>query len=49
VRPGGDDGDRPHLPGRQALLLIPENHTRNLFYLQNVGQIAAILRLTGSR
>jgi glutamate--cysteine ligase len=28
-------------------LLIPENHTRNLFYLQNVARLAAILRLTG--
>ena len=29
------------------LLLIPENHTRNLFYLQNVARLAAILRHTG--
>jgi glutamate--cysteine ligase len=29
------------------LLLIPENHTRNQFYLQNVARLAAILRLTG--
>ena len=34
-------------PNARSLLLIPENHTRNLFYLQNVAQIAAILRLTG--
>jgi glutamate--cysteine ligase len=34
-------------PDARKLLLIPENHTRNLFYLQNVAQIAAILRLTG--
>jgi glutamate--cysteine ligase len=34
-------------PDARRLLLIPENHTRNLFYLQNVGRIAAILRLTG--
>jgi len=34
-------------PDAKRLLLIPENHTRNLFYLQNVAQIAAILRLTG--
>lgn len=34
-------------PDARRLLLIPENHTRNLFYLQNVAQIAAILRLTG--
>lgn len=29
------------------LLLIPENHTRNQFYLQNVEQLVAILRQTG--
>ncbi|MDR0635141.1 MAG: glutamate--cysteine ligase [Azoarcus sp.] len=29
------------------LLLIPENHTRNQFYLQNVARLATILRLTG--
>ena len=29
------------------LLLIPENHTRNLFYLQNVARLAAILRHAG--
>ena len=34
-------------PEARNLLLIPENHTRNLFYLQNVAQIAAILRQTG--
>lgn len=34
-------------PDARKLLLIPENHTRNLFYLQNVAQLAAILRLTG--
>ena len=34
-------------PDAKRLLLIPENHTRNLFYLQNVAQLAAILRLTG--
>ena len=34
-------------PDARRLLLIPEKHTRNLFYLQNVAQIAAILRLTG--
>ena len=30
-------------PEARNLLLIPENHTRNQFYLQNVAQIAAIL------
>ena len=29
------------------LLLIPENHTRNLFYLQNVARLQAILTQTG--
>lgn len=34
-------------PDAQRLLLIPENHTRNLFYLQNVAQLANILQQTG--
>ncbi len=34
-------------PSAKRLLLIPENHTRNLFYLQNVAQLVEILRLTG--
>jgi glutamate--cysteine ligase len=34
-------------PEAKNLLLIPESHTRNLFYLQNVAQLAAILRYTG--
>ncbi len=34
-------------PNARKLLLIPEKHTRNLFYLQNVAQLAVILRLTG--
>ena len=34
-------------PDAKSLLLIPENHTRNLFYLQNVAQLVTILRLTG--
>ena len=34
-------------PNAKRLLLIPENHTRNLFYLQNVAQLMTILRLTG--
>lgn len=29
------------------VLLIPENHTRNTFYLQNVAQLARILRYAG--
>jgi glutamate--cysteine ligase len=31
----------------QRFLVIPENHTRNLFYLQNVAALADILRKTG--
>jgi len=34
-------------PEAKSILLIPENHTRNQFYLQNVAKLAAILRLTG--
>ena len=34
-------------PEARNLLLVPENHTRNRFYLQNVAQLAAILRQTG--
>ena len=34
-------------PDAKSLLLIPENHTRNQFYLQNVAQLVEILRLTG--
>jgi len=34
-------------PEARNLLLIPENHTRNTFYLQNVAVLAHILRQTG--
>ena len=34
-------------PEARNLLLIPENHTRNQFYLQNVAQLVTILRQTG--
>ncbi|HQR04501.1 MAG: glutamate--cysteine ligase [Proteobacteria bacterium] len=34
-------------PEARNLLLVPENHTRNPFYLQNVAQLATILKLTG--
>jgi glutamate--cysteine ligase len=34
-------------PVAQRFLLIPENHTRNTFYLQNVVALAAILRHAG--
>jgi glutamate--cysteine ligase len=34
-------------PDARGVLLIPENHTRNLFYLQNVVQIVTILKQAG--
>ena len=34
-------------PDTHSLLLIPENHTRNIFYLQNVAVLQTILRHTG--
>lgn len=34
-------------PDARGALLIPENHTRNTFYLQNVAALAAILRHAG--
>ncbi|MBL8437202.1 MAG: glutamate--cysteine ligase [Zoogloeaceae bacterium] len=34
-------------PDAKNLLLIPENHTRNQFYLQNVAKLVSVLRLTG--
>jgi glutamate--cysteine ligase len=34
-------------PEARGLLLIPENHTRNQFYLQNLEQLARILRQAG--
>jgi glutamate--cysteine ligase len=34
-------------PDARGALLIPENHTRNVFYLQNVASLAAILRHAG--
>jgi glutamate--cysteine ligase len=34
-------------PEARNLLLIPENHTRNQFYLMNVARLAAILHHTG--
>lgn len=34
-------------PDAKNLLLVPESHTRNLFYLGNLAQLAAILRRTG--
>jgi len=36
-------------PEARGVLLIPENHTRNMFYLQNVAQIVTILRQAGMR
>ncbi|TVT51138.1 MAG: glutamate--cysteine ligase [Denitromonas halophila] len=34
-------------PDARNVLLIPENHTRNQFYLQNVAKLVSILKLTG--
>jgi len=34
-------------PDARGVLLIPENHTRNQFYLQNVATLATILRHAG--
>ncbi|GHU29808.1 glutamate--cysteine ligase [Betaproteobacteria bacterium] len=34
-------------PNASSIVLIPENHTRNQFYLQNVARLASILGLTG--
>ncbi|HQO28389.1 MAG TPA: glutamate--cysteine ligase [Accumulibacter sp.] len=34
-------------PDARKLLLIPENHTRNQFYLKNVARLVTLLRLTG--
>ncbi|MBW7861208.1 MAG: glutamate--cysteine ligase [Rhodocyclaceae bacterium] len=34
-------------PDARNILLIPENHTRNQFYLQNVAQLVSILHMTG--
>lgn len=40
-------GIEKYCPDAKNLLLIPENHTRNLYYLQNVSRLAMILRQTG--
>ena len=34
-------------PEARGMLLIPENHTRNQFYLQNVAQLALVMRQAG--
>ena len=34
-------------PNARRLLLVPERHTRNVFYLQNVARLARILSATG--
>jgi glutamate--cysteine ligase len=36
-----------YCPQASSLLLIPENHTRNTFYLQNVARLRKILQLSG--
>ncbi len=34
-------------PDAHSLLLIPENHTRNIFYLQNIATLQSIMRHAG--
>ena len=34
-------------PDARQILLVPENHTRNLFYMANVAQLQGILRQAG--
>src|SRR3981189_2743764 len=34
-------------PGAKNLLVIPERHTRNAFYLENVARLATIMRQAG--
>ncbi|HEU0220274.1 MAG TPA: glutamate--cysteine ligase [Gallionella sp.] len=36
-------------PKARGVLLIPESHTRNMFYLQNVAQLVTIIRQAGMR
>ncbi len=36
-----------YCPTANSILLIPENHTRNQFYLQNISQLSNIFRLAG--
>jgi len=36
-------------PDARGLVLVPENHTRNRFYLQNVATLATILRHAGMK
>jgi glutamate--cysteine ligase len=36
-----------HCPDARNLLLVPENHTRNAFYLRNVARLQTILRQAG--
>lgn len=36
-----------YCPDARNLLLVPENHTRNQFYLKNVATLTGILRQAG--
>ena len=36
-------------PEARGVLLIPESHTRNMFYLQNVAQLVTIIKQAGMR
>ncbi len=36
-------------PSAKGILLVPENHTRNKFYLENVAQLQSLIRKAGYR
>ena len=36
-------------PDAKGVLLIPESHTRNLYYLENLAQLQSILRMAGMK
>ncbi|MBU2720116.1 glutamate--cysteine ligase, partial [Acidithiobacillus ferridurans] len=36
-----------YYPGLERVLLVPENHTRNLFYLESVARLRELLELAG--
>ena len=44
---GRNGRDREDLPEAKNLLLVPENHTRNMFYLMNVAQLQKIFYQAG--
>ncbi|MGE4529842.1 MAG: glutamate--cysteine ligase [Acidithiobacillus sp.] len=36
-----------YYPGLERILLVPESHTRNLFYLENVARLRELLEMSG--